>query len=73
MQQQGAAIITGMISNVVGLACTENFLYIFFLGRTLDDLENVSICLTILVFQSTFPIHALGGAMQSINMIGKFI
>jgi hypothetical protein len=73
LQQQGAAITTGMISVAVGLACAENFLYVFFLGGTHDDLEDVSVRLTILLFRSMFPIHALGAAMQSINMIRKFI
>ena len=73
LQQQGAAITTGMISVAVGLACAENFLYVFFLGGTKDDLGDVSVRLTILLFRSMFPIHALGAAMQSINMIRKFI
>jgi hypothetical protein len=59
LQQQGAAITTGMISVAVGLACAENFLYVFFLGGTHDDLEDVSVRLTILLFRSMFPIHAL--------------
>ncbi|KAL3773386.1 hypothetical protein ACHAW5_010992 [Stephanodiscus triporus] len=73
LQQQGAAITTGMISVAVGLACAENFLYVFFQGGTDDNIEDVSIRLTILLFRSLFPIHALGAAMQSINMIRKFI
>jgi hypothetical protein len=65
MQQQGAAITTGMISVTVGLACTENSLYVFFLGGTQDNFKDVSVHLTILLFLSMFPIHALGAAMLS--------
>jgi hypothetical protein len=74
LQQQGAAITTGMISISVGLACcAENSLYLFFLGGTQDDLKDVFVHLIIFLFQSMFPIYALGATMQSINMIRKFI
>jgi hypothetical protein len=52
LQQQGAAITMGMISIAVGLACAENFLYIFFLGGTQDNIEDMSVHLMILLFQS---------------------
>lgn len=72
LSQQAAAITTGMISVAVGLACAENFLYVFFLGGTGGD-SSVSDELAILIFRSIFPVHALAAAMQSINMIRKFI
>ena len=70
-QQQAAAITTGMISVAVGLACAENLMYVLFLGGTGDF--AVADELVILLFRSIFPIHALSAAMQSINMIRKFI
>jgi len=73
LQQQAAAITTGMISVAVGLACAENFIYVFFLGGSGGDIGNISMHLTILLFRSIFPIHALSAAMQSINMVRKFI
>ncbi|KAL9184043.1 hypothetical protein ACHAXT_002129 [Thalassiosira profunda] len=73
LQQQAAAITTGMISVAVGLACCENFLYVFFLGGTGGDMGQISGELGILLFRSVFPVHALSAAMQSINMIRKFI
>lgn len=71
LQQQAAAITTGMISVAVGLACAENFLYVFFLGGTGG--ASVSQEFAVLLFRSVFPVHALSAAMQSINMIRKFI
>jgi hypothetical protein len=53
-----------MISIVVGLACMENLLDIFFLGRTQDTLNDVFAHLTILLFQSMFPIHAFSVACR---------
>lgn len=80
LQQQAAAITTGMISVAVGLACAENFLYVFFLGGFGGggggggyDSNNVYLELGILLFRSLFPVHALSAAMQSVNMIRKFI
>jgi len=73
LQQQAAAITTGMISAAVGLACCENFLYVFFLGGSGGDIGRISGELAILLFRSIFPVHALAAAMQSINMIRKFI
>ncbi|KAL7468756.1 hypothetical protein ACHAXS_008985 [Conticribra weissflogii] len=72
LQQQAAAITTGMISVAVGLACAENCLYVFFLGGTAGS-AGVGAELVILLFRSIFPVHALSAAMQSINMIKKFI
>ena len=73
LQQQAAAITTGMISVAVGLACAENFFYVFFLGGTGGDSGAIAGELAILIFRSIFPVHALSAAMQSINMIRKFI
>lgn len=73
LRQQAAAITTGMISVAVGLACAENFLYVFFLGGTGGDMGAVTQEFAILLFRSIFPVHALAAAMQSINMIKKFI
>jgi hypothetical protein len=71
LQQQAAAITTGMISVAVGLACAENFLYVFFLGGTSGT--SVSQEFAVLLFRPVFPVHALAAVMQSINMIRKFI
>ena len=73
VRQQAAAITTGMISVAVGLACAENFMYVFFLGGSRDNSGAIWQELTILLFRSIFPVHALAAAMQSINMIKKFI
>ena len=78
MQQQAAAITTGMISVAVGLACAENFLYVFFLGGTAKGSgeygrTNVYQQMAVLLFRSVFPVHALSAAMQSVNMIRKFM
>jgi len=72
LRQQAAAITTGMISVAVGLACAENCLYVFFLGGTAGS-AGIGAELVILLFRSIFPVHALSAAMQSINMIRKFI
>ena len=73
LQQQAAAITTGMISVAVGLTCAENFLYVFFIGGSSGDLGSVGQEVAVLLFRSIFPVHALAAAMQSINMIHKFI
>ncbi|KAL7444710.1 hypothetical protein ACHAXM_010918 [Skeletonema potamos] len=73
VRQQAAAITTGMISVAVGLACAENFMYVFFLGGSRGNSGAIWQELMILLFRSIFPIHALAAAMQSINMIRKFI
>jgi len=80
-RQKAAAITTGMISVAVGLACAENFLYVFLLGGTsgADNIDNdrgnnaVLEEWIVLLFRSIFPIHALAAAMQSINVIRKFV
>lgn len=79
-RQKAMAITTGMISVAVGLACAENFLYVFVLGGALgqnDSNEAHSGDLLeawiVLFFRSIFPVHALAAAMQSINMIRKFV
>lgn len=79
-RQKAMAITTGMISVAVGLACAENFLYVFVLGGAVgqnDPNENhadvVWEAWVVLFFRSIFPVHALAAAMQSINMIRKFV
>jgi hypothetical protein len=79
-RQRAMAITTGMISVAVGLTCAENFIYIFVLGGALGgstseeqhrgDLMEAWV---VLFFRSIFPVHALAAAMQSINMIRKFV
>ena len=73
VRQQAAAITTGMISVAVGLACAENFMYVFFLGGSRGNSGAIWQELMILLFRSVFPVHALAAAMQSINMIKKFV
>jgi len=79
-RQKAMAITTGMISVAVGLACAENFLYVFVLGGAVgqNDPEEshadvVWEAWIVLFFRSIFPVHALAAAMQSINMIRKFV
>ena len=78
-RQKAMAITTGMISVAVGLACAENFLYVFVLGGAMGNSNdgNRSSGLIdawlVLFFRSLFPVHALAAAMQSINMIRKFV
>jgi hypothetical protein len=80
--QKAMAITTGMIGVAVGLACAENFMYVFLLGGAsgahaaddeYHDREDVMEEWIVLFFRSIFPIHALAAAMQSINMIRKFV
>jgi hypothetical protein len=73
VRQQAAAITTGMISTAVGLACAENFMYVFFLGGSKGNAGALMQELMILLFRSLFPVHALAAAMQSVNVIRKFI
>jgi hypothetical protein len=73
-RQKAAALTTGMISVAVGLACAENFLYVFFLGGTgVDGDGSIKEEWIVLFFRSIFPVHALAAAMQSIGMIRKFV
>lgn len=81
-RQKAAAVTTAMISVAVGLACAENFLYVFLLGGTgsgvdSDDPESAMDGYLqewiVLFFRSIFPVHALAAAMQSVNMIRKFV
>lgn len=73
------AITTGMISVAVGLACAENFVYVFVLGGAVGNDSgdhhsgDVLEAWIVLFFRSIFPVHALAAAMQSINMIRKFV
>lgn len=79
-RQKAMAITTGMISVAVGLACAENFLYVFVLGGALGESDtndshrgDLLEAWIVLFFRSIFPVHALAAAMQSINMIRKFV
>jgi hypothetical protein len=76
-RQKAAAVTTGMIGVAVGLACAENFLYVFVLGGAQESEDGRSGGVleewVVLLFRSVFPIHALAAAMQSINMIRKFV
>lgn len=76
-RQRAMAVTTGMISVAVGLACAENFIYVFVLGGTGADEDgekgSVMEAWLILLFRSIFPLHALSAAMQSINMVRKFV
>jgi hypothetical protein len=79
-RQKAMAITTGMISVAVGLACAENFLYVFVLGGALGEKQpedthkgDVMEAWIVLFFRSIFPVHALAAAMQSIKMIQKFV
>ena len=78
-RQKAAAVTTSMICVAVGLACAENFLYVFLLGGT-GDMEDGASAMDgylqewiVLFFRSVFPVHALAAAMQSVNMIRKFV
>ena len=87
LRQRAAAVTTGMISVAVGLACAENFMYVFLLGGTGGSsnanggsggsgsgVDNrVMEEWVVLFFRSIFPVHALAGAMQAINMVRKFV
>ncbi len=77
-RQKAAAVTTGMISVAVGLACAENFLYVFLLGGSEANSGDVQAGGVIeewivLLFRSLFPVHALAAAMQSINVIRKYV
>jgi hypothetical protein len=78
-KQQAMAITTGMISVAVGLACAENCLYVFVLGGAnsnggnANQKSDILEAWIVLFFRSIFPVHALAAAMQSINMIRKFV
>jgi hypothetical protein len=73
--QKAAAVTTGMICVAVGLACAENFLYVFLLGGAGSSGSPGGIMeeWIVLLFRSIFPVHALAAAMQSVNMIRKFV
>jgi len=77
-RQKAMAVTTGMISVAVGLACAENFLYVFLLGGSeanAGDVQSGGVIeeWIVLLFRSLFPIHALAAAMQSIAVIRKYI
>ena len=77
-RQKAAAVTTGMISVAVGLACAENMMYVFLLGgargsSAAEHQGDVYEEWIVLLFRSVFPIHALAAAMQSTNMIRKFV
>jgi len=68
VRQRAAAVTTAMISGAVGLACAENFIYVFFLSGSNTQEE-----IAMLLFRSIFPVHALCAGMQSIGVIKKFL
>lgn len=77
-RQKAAAVTTAMISVAVGLACAENMMYVFILGGPSGTVQNehrgdMYEGWIVLLFRSLFPIHALAAAIQSINMIRKFV
>ncbi|KAL7551495.1 hypothetical protein ACHAWF_014682 [Thalassiosira exigua] len=67
LQQQAASITTGMICVASGFAIAECLFYIFFAGDAADYELNL------LIVRSCFPVHALTAAMQSINIVRRFI
>jgi hypothetical protein len=71
-RQRAAAVTTGMISLAVGLACAENFLYVFLLGNS-HEKSGIAEEWVVLFFRSIFPVHALAAALQSVNMVRKFV
>jgi hypothetical protein len=73
--QKAAAVTTGMICVAVGLACAENFIYVFLLGGASSNGSPGGVMeeWIVLLFRSIFPVHALAAAMQSVNMIRKFV
>lgn len=77
-RQKAAAVTTGMISVAVGLACAENMMYVFLLGGARgnsvpEHRGDVYEDWIVLLFRSVFPIHALAAALQSTNMVRKFV
>jgi len=68
VRQKAAAVTTAMISTAVGLACAENFIYVFFLSGSNTQEE-----LAMLLLRSIFPVHALCAGIQSIGVIKKFL
>lgn len=68
VRQRAAALTIAMISTAVGLACAENFIYVFFLSGSNTQEE-----ITMLLFRSIFPVHALCAGIQSIGVIKKFL
>lgn len=74
-RQKAAAVTTAMISVAVGLACAENCLYVFLLGGTSGSADSETYLeeWIVLLFRSIFPVHALAAAMQSVNMVRKFV
>jgi RsiW-degrading membrane proteinase PrsW (M82 family) len=69
LRQRAAAVTTAMISCAVGLACAENFIYVFFLTPDGGSKEEM----VTLFFRSIFPVHATCAAIQSIGVINKFL
>jgi len=73
LRQRAAAVATAMIGCAVGLACAENFIYVFFFGGGGDDGDSSSAEWGMLLLRSVFPVHALAAAMQSIGVVRKFL
>lgn len=70
-RQKAAAITIAMLSVALGLACAENFLYVFYLGGR--DGGKASDEFMTLVFRSIFPVHAMCAAMQSVIVVKKYV
>jgi len=66
--QMAGAVTVAMVSVALGLACAENFLYVFLMSDATVMQEGV-----ILFFRSIFPVHALAAALQSLGVIKKYI
>eukprot|EP00593_Proboscia_inermis_P007171 CAMPEP_0171315740 /NCGR_PEP_ID=MMETSP0816-20121228/66743_1 /TAXON_ID=420281 /ORGANISM="Proboscia inermis, Strain CCAP1064/1" /LENGTH=277 /DNA_ID=CAMNT_0011806731 /DNA_START=636 /DNA_END=1469 /DNA_ORIENTATION=- len=78
MNQKASAVTVAMISVAVGLACAENFMYVFILGGSQYDAAGEALSsawheLFVLILRGVFPIHALAAAMQSISVIKRFL
>jgi len=72
-REKAMAITTGMISVAIGFACAEIFLLTFFLTGSDQQEQQQQGVWSFLLFRSLFPIHALAGALQSLNMIRRFV
>jgi hypothetical protein len=70
-RKKAAAVTIAMLSVAVGLACAENVLYVFYLGG--QNGGKASEEFLTLVMRSIFPIHAVCAAMQSINVVKKYV
>ncbi|KAL7553195.1 hypothetical protein ACHAWF_016464 [Thalassiosira exigua] len=67
LPQQASAIRTGAISVASGFALSECILYLFFSGGATDYERSL------MLLRAIFPIHALSGALQSVNIVRRFV